>query len=193
MNKTLITNPKYIWEEKNLTELEKNCSNSSGTEQTDIIKNTNIDLIMSQWKDTVKERNLKKSKKLFRKRFTDKEPFRWVYTVLKSACKTYNKKLELTFDDFLTFVNIKTCHYCEAPITWHPRSSSWNVDGTIRIKHSQSYYLDRMDNALGYSKDNCVVCCSLCNSIKGDKLTYSEMLLLKTGIKQIRNLRTNVS
>lgn len=35
-----------------------------------------------------------------------------------------------------------------------------------------------MNNSTGYSKENCVVCCSVCNTFKSDKFTYTEMLKL---------------
>ena len=53
---------------------------------------------------------------------------------------------------------------------------------------SAKYNLDRKDNSIGYSKNNCVVCCSTCNYIKGDKFTYE----LRTGTSvDLRTLYQN--
>ncbi len=37
--------------------------------------------------------------------------------------------------------------------------------------------LDRKDNDKGYTIDNVVPCCGRCNQIKGNKITYEEMIL----------------
>jgi hypothetical protein len=45
------------------------------------------------------------------------------------------------------------------------------VDGKAT---SRAYQLDRKDNALGYSVDNCVVCCHRCNDAKSNGYDYEE-------------------
>jgi hypothetical protein len=40
------------------------------------------------------------------------------------------------------------------------------------------YGLDRKDNALGYTLENSVPCCTRCNTMKGALLTYEEMKLI---------------
>src|SRR5690348_6634040 len=98
-----------------------------------------------------------------------KEPYRWLYNSLVKFTKTHGKEFTLSFEDFLAFTQVEECHYCGDTIEWQPYSRC----GKNRSR--SAYYLDRKDNRLGYSTENCVVCCSMCNSIKGDKLTYSEM------------------
>lgn len=68
----------------------------------------------------------------------------------------------LTFEDFVKFTEIDTCHYCHSKIKW--------------TKHGLpgSYNLDRTDNTKGYDKDNCVVCCGRCNFGKGNRYSYDE-------------------
>jgi ATP-dependent Clp protease protease subunit len=50
--------------------------------------------------------------------------------------------------------------------------------------------LDRiiLDKKIGYKIDNVVPCCGSCNSIKGDKLTVSEMLIAMHAVKEQRNI-----
>jgi 5-methylcytosine-specific restriction endonuclease McrA len=49
--------------------------------------------------------------------------------------------------------------------------------------------IDRKDNEKGYTEENCVPCCKRCNGIKGEWLSYEEMLevggLLKNGFKNL--------
>jgi hypothetical protein len=115
-------------------------------------------------------------------------PFEYLYKILVNSNKRLDRKhrkVSLTYEDFLKFTTTKTCHYCNTPITWQMYSPP---KGT-----SYSYHLDRKDNNIGYTKENCVVCCSLCNVIKGKTLTYEEMQLLGTSVSQIHASRKNVA
>lgn len=114
-----------------------------------------------------------------------KSPFFWLYAILKRNAIRGEKSLELSFQEFLTFTHIDTCHYCSKQIEWYQYDVL--IDGR---KQSHSYHLDRKDNSLGYTKENCVVCCSLCNYIKGDVLSYSEMLKLGPVISEIQKTRS---
>ena len=119
---------------------------------------------------------------------TRKAPYQWLYTILRRTCRQpnrQNKPCSLTFNEFLTFTSIPTCHYCGNHITWPPYQSV-HSNGKLA---SHAYYLDRKDNALGYTKDNCVVCCSLCNRVKGHCLTYSEMMSLGPSLRRIKDSR----
>jgi hypothetical protein len=94
-------------------------------------------------------------------------PFESRYNSLISVNKERNN-VNLTYEEYIEFTKIKNCHYCNVPMNWHPY-------------HMTGYYLDRKDNSLGYSVDNCVVCCARCNEAKSDHFTYDEW-------KQIGNL-----
>jgi hypothetical protein len=50
---------------------------------------------------------------------------------------------------------VSDCHYC----------------GTPPQKHKKLVYtgIDRKDSSLGYTVDNCVSCCTTCNTAKGTK------------------------
>jgi hypothetical protein len=62
----------------------------------------------------------------------------------------------------------KPCHYCGAELPLH-------IVG-----------LDRVDNARGYTRDNIVPCCALCNDAKGHLLSYDEF----KAAMQVRLART---
>ena len=85
-------------------------------------------------------------------------PFKGLYNHVVYISK--NRKIEnsLTFNEFLDFTKQNACYYCGNPVTWtahrHNRSDYYG------------YNLDRKDNNLGYTKENCVVCCETCNYMK---------------------------
>lgn len=98
-------------------------------------------------------------------------PFEALYNTLRHR---HGISIELTYDEFLWFTTIETCHYCDATINWVPYFPS----KTRRTKVRCPLNLDRKDNYLGYSRSNCVVCCWRCNLIKSDVLSYDQMLRL---------------
>lgn len=98
-----------------------------------------------------------------------KRPFEWTYNrLLKSSRQKH--QVDLTYEEFLEFTKISECHYCDATIEWAPHAT--------RQRNGCFYYLDRKDNALGYTKANCVVCCTRCNWSKSDRFTYEQWLLI---------------
>jgi hypothetical protein len=119
-------------------------------------------------------------------------PYHWLYSTLQHSAKREGKPLYLTFENFLTFIKIQECYYCGAPIFW-PKCSRYRDENGKLMRRSQAYYLDRKDNSHGYSLDNCVVCCPRCNAIKGNTLTYEEMLMLREGLRNISNRKFNLS
>ena len=98
-----------------------------------------------------------------------KLPFFHVFTRLKGTANTEKHSIELTFEDFLKFTEIKTCHYCKTEIPWQPYRYSKN-----NYTKGGGYFLDRLNNNLGYSVENCVVCCTRCNIAKGNRFNYKE-------------------
>lgn len=105
-----------------------------------------------------------------------KPPYYWMYIALLGSAKRSGKYCELTYDDILEFITIDKCHYCDKKLTWY-------IYGTKEAP--KGYQIDRKDNSIGYIRGNCVVCCSLCNRIKGDKISHNKML--KIG-KLVRNI-----
>lgn len=73
----------------------------------------------------------------------------------------------------------KNCYYCGTP----PQNANYLSKSN---KTGNNYYcngIDRLDNTLGYFKENCVTCCTECNMMK--KSLKKEDFLNK--IKQIYN------
>jgi len=105
------------------------------------------------------------------------KPYEHLYRKLSLSARSTNKDINLSFEEFLDFTLIKTCHYCDDDITWS--------DYSYKAK-SFAYNLDRKDSNIGYNKSNLVVCCGDCNSTKSNKFTYEEFKELAQLIKTIK-------
>lgn len=104
-------------------------------------------------------------------------PYEWLYNSLK---KKTRRECSLTYEEFLQFTQITSCHYCNDHIDWGLPNGQ---------RGSSAYYLDRIDNSLGYTKKNCVVCCSPCNWVKGHFLSYNEMKELGPSLRKLWDKR----
>lgn len=85
-------------------------------------------------------------------------PFQSLYNHSVYISKHRGIVNSLSFSDFLEFTKIENCHYCGCPVTWREHRR--------HTKDYSGYNLDRKDNNEGYMKDNCVVCCEVCNYMK---------------------------
>jgi len=103
--------------------------------------------------------------------------FNRVYGNYKRHAEERGLSFELTKEDF-SFLTKMNCHYCgaepsnESPA--HDCNGSYTYNG-----------IDRIDNSRGYTLDNVVPCCAVCNSMKG-KLEYREFF---EHIRKILNRR----
>lgn len=75
---------------------------------------------------------------------------------LKANARSRELPMLLTVEDLLELRVDKSCHYCKSKL--HPLLGG----------------LDRIDNAKGYSRDNVLPCCSMCNDARGHLLTVEE-------------------
>lgn len=107
-----------------------------------------------------------------------KRPFESLYNALFNDWRGVS--VELSYEEFLTFTQVRDCHYCGSPINWVPF-------GTVDGKYiSRAYFLDRKDTNGSYSAANCIVCCTFCNLVRRDHFSYEEFLLLAPALRQIR-------
>jgi len=84
--------------------------------------------------------------------------------VWRRKYNNYKKdNLDISFDEYCN--SIDKCYYCG--------------DNT---KESLGY--DRINNDLGHIKENCIVCCELCNRTRGHAFSVKQMELLGEVIKQ---------
>lgn len=83
--------------------------------------------------------------------------------------------VDLTLDDYSAMMELARCHYCDLPVQWTGVYKSYNVD--------------RKDNKDGYSKENSVPCCTVCNRVRGHFLSYEEMVKLGPAMREIYDER----
>lgn len=103
-------------------------------------------------------------------------PFEWLFNLLKASSSRRGFPFSLIYEDFLIFTEEKECNYCGSPVNWCAYSQNRNTRG-------YGYNLDRKDSSMGYSLDNVVVCCGVCNQAKND-LTVEEFKNWITSVSQ---------
>ena len=91
-----------------------------------------------------------------------------------------NFPMEISFEQYVEFTKQVECHYCGAEVTW---------EKFLKKDQSPPYNLDRKDNEKGYTIDNVVVCCKVCNYTKANRFTYEEFLLIGHVLRLVRQLR----
>jgi hypothetical protein len=142
-------------------------------------------------KQHCREYNKKNKDKIWARRKNDPD----YRTYMKSYMKDYNKKndknprkrftttrwqskkrgleFSISFEQFKIEIE-KPCVYCN------------NLLGKRSVCASG---LDRMDNSKGYIIDNICSCCWICNSIKGEHLSFEEMKEVVKLIIKMRDLQ----
>lgn len=98
------------------------------------------------------------------------KPLAPYYSTMKSrANKTVGRKLDHdTYQDFERWYN----NEIDNPICWYCQRS---LD--LENKHSlEGLTIDRLNQTLGYIRDNMTLCCRRCNMVKGNWFTPDEML-----------------
>jgi hypothetical protein len=86
-----------------------------------------------------------------------------LYGQYASGASRRGYDFDISLEDFVEEC-VKPCHYCGVEGS---RVSSTNHKNKEHRSHFVSNGLDRVDNTLGYSKENCVACCGSCNQLKG--------------------------
>lgn len=76
----------------------------------------------------------------------------------KSKAKERNLEFSLNIEDFIELIGLE-CYYCGEKNT--NCMKTWENEPKF-------YYngIDRIDNLIGYTKNNCVACCKFCNFAK---------------------------
>jgi 5-methylcytosine-specific restriction endonuclease McrA len=75
------------------------------------------------------------------------------------------------------------CHYCGITETDFPKI--WGATFYGGFKRGQRLEIDRVENKIGYTLENCVLACAICNMAKSDKFTHKEFLKVGATIRTI--------
>lgn len=102
-------------------------------------------------------------------------PFEAIYNRLVKAASYRGYLCDLSYEEYLDFTKFEKCHYCSDTL-------NWSVYSTVEKGH----FIDRKDNTLGYTKDNCVVCCPRCNRSKSNSFSYKEWVEIGKTIREFR-------
>lgn len=91
--------------------------------------------------------------------------------------------MEMTEEEFCLWrkkVELK-CHFCGIKEKDIPLTGMKS-----QIQHPiKTLGVDRLDSNLGYREDNIAPCCFVCNQIKGNRFSESEMILIGKSIKTV--------
>ena len=88
-----------------------------------------------------------------------------VFDSYRKRAAEKNIEFQLDINSVRTLIE-SSCHYC----TKNYSSTKFRKGGKFQFRHNG---IDRKDNSLGYTKENCVTCCQQCNYAKND-YTYEE-------------------
>lgn len=113
-------------------------------------------------------------------------PYEHILSELKHGNSKRGLDVSLTYVEFIKLISSDECHYCSSKVTFNEHTRDTNGNHV-----SRAYQLDRKDNNIGYTRDNCVVCCWECNRLKSDRFTYEEFMLLAPVMKEIMNSRND--
>jgi len=87
---------------------------------------------------------------------SDKNLYKNLYRQYSKSAEQRDLKFELSLEDCKKFFN-KRCFYCD--------TLPQNI---IKNSHYEIIWngIDRIDSSVGYNKENCVTCCTICNFAK---------------------------
>jgi len=108
-----------------------------------------------------------------------------IFVEYRTNARSRKHAFDLSFEEFNELIS-KPCVYCG---TEPNIKNGGHLEGRKRLDQPDLYTMgiDRIDSSKGYTKDNCVSCCSMCNIMKN---TYSVSAFLGH-IKKIYNYSFN--
>lgn len=96
------------------------------------------------------------------------------YSALKSRCKRLKKFLSISFEEYAEIVK-NDCFYCGG------------------ILPPAGFGLDRIDSSLGYTINNVLPCCRVCNVLKNDKSVLELLEHLPKFLAGLKRLPNDIS
>lgn len=129
--------------------------------------NKKIRTRIKNWQDDNKEK-VKEGARRREKTDKFKKSPKYVFHVIKQNSKRKNREFVLDQKKFINWYTAqsKICFYCGIDEDYH------------NIYFGKRLEIDRVDNCIGYTVENMVLCCRFCNSVKGCFLDKEEMVLI---------------
>ena len=101
--------------------------------------------------------------------------FRILFNKTKHSAQIRHIVVEITYNEFKTIV-AGNCFYCDSPPRdYNPyinQQTGKLVLGRTAFMATRAWIkangIDRLDNSIGYTVENCVPCCAQCNTMKMD-------------------------
>lgn len=84
-----------------------------------------------------------------------------IWRIYRRNAKTRNYIWLLEKEEFLEIIT-SSCYYCGIA-AGNTIKAKWGKDRIAKFNG-----VDRLNNSIGYVKDNCVACCRICNCAKGE-------------------------
>lgn len=101
--------------------------------------------------------------------------FNKVYVDYKIGAKKRNLDFNLTKEQFKE-INSKNCHYCKIEPLQSKTTGNTKCSNEAKDYGNYTYNgIDRKDNNLGYTLENSLPCCLICNRAKGN-MSYQEFI-----------------
>lgn len=113
--------------------------------------------------------------------------FNTLWSKYRTRATKLNREFLLTKEEFRILTS-DNCHYCGSSPILYSTSVKSNVSKKT-IEHSKYLYngIDRINSSKGYTNDNCVTCCEMCNKAKRD-ISYEAFIIY---LKQISKYYAN--
>lgn len=87
---------------------------------------------------------------------------------IKSGARKRKLIVEITYEDFKEMAKLP-CYYCRTePTKSWIKSRAVDADGNTIVAYADLHGLDRLDSTIGYTIENVVTCCLICNRMKSD-------------------------
>ena len=109
----------------------------------------------------------------YRNEYRKKNP-KGIYDCIKQGAKKRKIEMIMTQKEFCDWylAQDRSCFYCKR------NEADVVIEKDIIQVMAHRLTIDRCDNKVGYSIGNIVLCCSRCNTVKGNYFTKNEMLLI---------------
>lgn len=121
------------------------------------------------------------------KRGSVESMWRRLYTHAGHKSRKRGKEWKLSFEDYMEIIQMQ-CHYCDA----EPGNSVDKAMDLGRLDPRRRDYkyqgIDRIDSSKGYTRDNVLPCCWMCNKMKGTSTTGEILCHLRKMLPRLADL-----